>query len=83
VTRYEPPRLVEFAYGDPFPATASFRFDPTPNGTRMTCETTLHLKGIYRLLAPVAIREARRTDAEQFQNAKALLEGADAVKAAR
>jgi uncharacterized protein YndB with AHSA1/START domain len=74
ITRYEPPNVVEFTYGKPFPATATFRFDATAHGTRMTCDTTLHLVGLYRLLKPAIAREARRTDAQQFQNAKELLE---------
>lgn len=75
VTRYEPPRAVQFTYGDPFPLTATFRLEPTPAGTRLTCDTNLRLRGFYRLLAPLIAWEARRVDAQQFQKAKQLLEG--------
>jgi uncharacterized protein YndB with AHSA1/START domain len=74
VTRHDPPRVLDLIYGDPFPATAAFTFEPTSRGTRMSCDTTLRLRGIHRLMAPLAARQARKTDAEQFRRAKDMLE---------
>jgi hypothetical protein len=71
---YDPPNAVEFTYGKPFPATATFSFAATPQGTRLTCDTSLQLVGLYRLLKPMIASEARQTDAQQFHNAKTLLE---------
>lgn len=75
VIRYEPPRVVAFAYSEPLPATATFTMEPIAGGTRLTCDTELELKGIYRLMAPMIVKEARQTDAKQFAKAKATLEG--------
>jgi uncharacterized protein YndB with AHSA1/START domain len=75
VTRYEPPHAIAFTYGDPFPATATFTCEATEGGTRLTCDTTLRLKGLHRWLGPLIAREARKTDAVQFRKAKTVLEG--------
>jgi uncharacterized protein YndB with AHSA1/START domain len=77
VTRLDPPNTVQFTYGPPFPAIATFTLEPTPAGSRLTCDTTLELQGVYRLLAPLVVWEARRVDARQFRNAKELLEKAN------
>lgn len=74
VIKYEPPRVVAFAYSEPLRATATFTMETIAGGTRLTCDTQLELKGIYRLTAPMITREARRTDATQFAKAKAILE---------
>jgi hypothetical protein len=47
--------------------TATFTFEPTPQGTRTSCDPILRLTGWQRLLAPLIAREARRTNARQFR----------------
>jgi uncharacterized protein YndB with AHSA1/START domain len=78
VTRYEPPEVVEFTYGKPLPATATFTFERTAQGTRMTCDTTVRPTGLYRLISPLIAREGRKTDALQFRKAKKLMEARSA-----
>jgi hypothetical protein len=75
VVIFDTPRRATFEYGDPFPATAEFSFDPTARGTKVTCETHLRPKGLWRLLGPVMAMEGRKTDRLQFQKVKEILEG--------
>lgn len=76
VTVFAPPSKLVVEYGAPFPATAAFTFEPTARGTRVTCATELRPRGLWKLLGPVMVREARRTDVVQFGKVKAILEGA-------
>ena len=77
VTSYEPPTRLVLEYGGRFPATAHFSFRAEPDGTRVTCDTELRPRGLWRLLAPVMTAEARRSDATQFQKVKEILEVAE------
>jgi uncharacterized protein YndB with AHSA1/START domain len=75
VTVYERPHRVVFEYGRPFPATAEFSFRATGGGTLVTCNTELRPRGLWRLLVPIMVKEARRSDEVQFQKVKEILEG--------
>lgn len=75
VVGFDPPHILALSYSEPLPATATFTMETIPGGTRVTCDTTLTLKGAYRLMAPLIAKEARTTDEEQFRRAKAILEG--------
>jgi hypothetical protein len=77
VTSYEPPGRLVLEYGGRLPATARFSFRADPDGTRVTCDTELRPRGLWRLLAPVMVAEARRSDARQFQKVKEILEVAE------
>ncbi|MGH3119363.1 MAG: SRPBCC family protein [Gaiellales bacterium] len=74
VTAYDAPRRIVFEYGAPFPATADFSFEPTAHGTLVTCDTDLRPRGLWRLLAPLMAKEARKADEVQFAKVKAILE---------
>jgi uncharacterized protein YndB with AHSA1/START domain len=74
VTVYEPPERIVFEYGRPFPATAEFSFRATASGTLVTCDTELRPRGLWRLLVPIMVREARNADRVQFQKVKEILE---------
>lgn len=74
VTAHERPDRIVFEYGRPFPATAEFSFRATKNGTRVTCDTELRPRGLWRLLGPIMAMEARKSDEVQFQKAKEILE---------
>jgi hypothetical protein len=74
VTTFDPPNRVVFEYGPPFPATAQFVFQPAGRGTRLTCATDLRPRGFWRLVAPVMVWEARKTDQVQFEKVKGILE---------
>jgi hypothetical protein len=74
VTTFDPPNQLVFEYGPPFPATAQFVFQPTGRGTLLTCATELRPRGFWRLVAPVMVWEARKSDRVQFQNVKGILE---------
>ena len=70
VTAYEAPRRLTLTYGPPMNAVADFTFEPTTQGTRLTCTTTLKPSGWLRLLAPVLAAEVRRADQNQFATAQ-------------
>lgn len=74
VTGYERPERIVFEYGGQFPATADFTFRAEDGGTRVTCNTDLRLRGVWRLLAPVFAAEAGKVDRAQFHKVKAILE---------
>jgi uncharacterized protein YndB with AHSA1/START domain len=75
VTAFAPPCKMVFEYGPPFPVTAVFSLETMPaGGTRLTCRTQMRLLGLYRLLAPIVSREARKVDKVQFARAKDILE---------
>jgi uncharacterized protein YndB with AHSA1/START domain len=74
VRAYEPPHRIVFEYGRPFPATAEFSFRATHDGTIVTCDTKLRPRGFWRLLVPIMVREARKTDEVQFRKVKEILE---------
>lgn len=74
VTAYERPERIVFEYGGQFPATADFDFHAEDGGTRVTCNTDLRLRGVWRLLAPVFAAEAGKVDRAQFDRVKAILE---------
>lgn len=75
VVVFDPPHTLALAYSEPLPATSTFTMEAISSGTRLTCDTTLKLKGVYRLMAPMIAKEARTTDEEQFRRAKSVLEG--------
>lgn len=74
VTAFRPPHRVVFEYGPPFPATADFSFRATGAGTLVTCAVDLRPRGLWRLLAPLMAREAKKTDKAQFEKVKRILE---------
>jgi hypothetical protein len=85
VTAYQPPDELVIDFSGSFAATSRFSFtEAGSTATVMRCDTWLRPKGLWRLLAPILAREARREDAEQFQNAKRILEerGASAAEPA-
>ncbi len=75
VTDFDPPNRVVVEFSSPFPIVAAFSFRPTQGGTEVTCATELRPRGMWRLMAPFMRREVRKTDGEQFQKLKAILEG--------
>jgi uncharacterized protein YndB with AHSA1/START domain len=74
VTTYDRPSRIVFEYGSPFPATAEFSFNTTEAGTLVTCSTELRPRGLWRLLTPLMVKEARKTDQVQFEKVKEILE---------
>ena len=74
VTAYERPERIVFEYGRPFPATAEFSFRAHEGGTRVTCDTELRPRGLWRMLAPMMAAEGKKVDAAQFQKVKEILE---------
>ena len=77
VTTFDEPSRVTLSYEQPFPFDATFSFEPTDRGTRVTCVTDLHPRGWWRLLGPVMAWEGRKADRVQFAKVKAILESAD------
>jgi hypothetical protein len=82
VTAFDRPERLALSYGKPFPMDATFSFQSTAEGTRVTCRTDLHPKGWWRLLTPVIAWEGKKTDRVQFDRVKAILESSDASAAA-
>jgi uncharacterized protein YndB with AHSA1/START domain len=74
VTAYEAPRRLTLTFGPPMNAVADFTFEPTTQGTRLTCTTTLKPSGWTRLIAPLIAAEGRSADQKQFAKAKEILE---------
>ena len=77
VTTFAAPNRLAMSYEQPFPVDATFSFEPTDHGTRVTCVTDLHPRGWWRLLAPVLAWEGRKADQVQFAKVKAILESSD------
>jgi uncharacterized protein YndB with AHSA1/START domain len=76
VTAYEPGRRIAFRYpSGPIAADAAFTFETVGAATRVTCATDLHLRGLYRVLAPLVVREARKEDEANFRRVRDVLEG--------
>jgi Polyketide cyclase / dehydrase and lipid transport len=75
VTAYIPPRRLEIRGRlGPFPSRLSYVLDATPEGTRVTNEVELELRGPARLLAPVAVSRVRDAVAANLAELKKLLE---------
>jgi uncharacterized protein YndB with AHSA1/START domain len=74
VTAFEAPSRVAFEYGAPFPAMVDFTFRSTEVGTMVTCTADFRPRGFWRLLAPLMVREAKKTDQAQFEKVKQILE---------
>ena len=79
VTAHERPERLVLEFGPPLPATAEFTFGSESDGTRVSCDTELRPRGLWRLLTPVLAGEARHLDAAQFQKAKEMLESRGAA----
>ena len=70
-----PPTLLVLTFGLPLNSIARFSFRPTPTGgTRLTCRTTIKNNGWRRLISPLIVAKARRTDEAQLARAKVNLE---------
>jgi hypothetical protein len=52
----------------------TLRFDPAPNGTRMSWSWVVRPRGRYRLLTPVIVRVGRRQEQENWGSLKRFLE---------
>jgi uncharacterized protein YndB with AHSA1/START domain len=75
VIEYEPYCKVTFHYqSGPLPAIATFTFEKVSDGTRVACQTNIEGRGIFRLLMPMVVREAKKEDETNFSNLKRVLE---------
>jgi carbon monoxide dehydrogenase subunit G len=75
VTGFRPPESMTIEFRGTFAATSEFTFEESDAGTVLRCVTDLHPRGVWRVLAPLLSREGRRTDREQFQRVREILEG--------
>ena len=74
ISSFDPPSQLVIEYERPFPITARFSFAPSAGGTRVTCATDLRPRGLWKLLAPLMVREAGKADQVQFEKVKTILE---------
>ena len=73
---YEPGRLVTFrTTAGPVPVEASYLFEPTTGGTRLTSRVQMQAAGLFGLLEPVIAAGLRREMKAALPTLKALLEG--------
>jgi carbon monoxide dehydrogenase subunit G len=80
VTAYSPPRRLEIRGRlGAVPVTAQLRPRRSPEGTRVTNEVELELRGPARLLAPVAVSRVRDAVAANLAELKKLLEESGAA----
>jgi uncharacterized protein YndB with AHSA1/START domain len=74
-TAYERPRRLASSVHMPAADIAgTLRFDPVPNGTRMSWSWVVRPRGRYRLLTPVIVRVGRRQERENWGGLKRFLE---------
>ena len=75
-TAYERPRQlgssIHMAAAD---ILGTLRFDPVPDGTRMSWSWEMRLRGLYRLLTPIIVGAGRRQEQENWAGLKRFLEG--------
>jgi Polyketide cyclase / dehydrase and lipid transport len=75
-TAYERPRQlgssIHMAAAD---ILGTLRFDPVPDGTRMSWSWEMRLRGLYRLLTPIIVGAGRRQEQANWAGLKRFLEG--------
>jgi hypothetical protein len=75
-TAYERPRQlgssIHMAAAD---ILGTLRFDPVPDGTRMSWSWEMLLRGLYRLLTPIIVGAGRRQEQANWAGLKRFLEG--------
>jgi uncharacterized protein YndB with AHSA1/START domain len=73
---YEPDRIITFrTTSGPVPLEASYLFEPTTGGTRLTSRIKMQAAGLFGLLEPVIAAGLRREMKAALPALKALLEG--------
>jgi uncharacterized protein YndB with AHSA1/START domain len=74
-TAYERPRRLASSIHMPAAdIIGTLRFDPVPDGTRMSWSWDMRPHGLYRLLTPVIVRVGRREEQENWGGLKRFLE---------
>ena len=77
-TAYERPRRLASSIHMPAADIAgTLRFDPVPDGTRMSWSWAVTPHGLYRLLTPIIARAGRRQEQENWGGLKRFLEARD------
>lgn len=74
-TTYEPNNIVTFkTTSGPMSVEASYRFQPEPAGTRVTCQIEMKPEGFSKLAEPLIAASIRREMSAEFGYLKDLLE---------
>jgi hypothetical protein len=75
-TTYERPRrLASSIHMLAADIAGTLRFDPVPNGTRMSWSWAVTPHGLYRLLTPIIVGAGRRQEQANWAGLKRFLEG--------
>lgn len=78
VTAHDPPRLAAMkgtSRSAPFEVTLSFA--PDGDGTRVDVESTFHLTGMMKVVAPIFVRNYERSWARGMANLKRMMEAGE------
>ena len=75
---YEPDAVVTFRIGGPMPGEASYLFESTTEGTRLTSRISMQPRGLTRLAEPLIAASLRRQMKANLPVLKDLLEKAAA-----
>lgn len=75
ITEYEPPRHLAFqVVAGPVRPHGDYRFEPTPDGTRVTFSLAVELSGIKRLVMGPSVQREMDSGVRSLDRMKELLE---------